>query len=280
MTSAPPPAASSRSHQPPPPAGAAGGGPAGASAGPATPPRSRRGRIIAIVAGAVVLLAIILVVADIALRAYAQGQVRQAVLDNLPANVTGDVDVTIGGGPFLLQYVSGTFSDVTLTSRNMQVNGVPVQASVTATDVSTDQSKPVPHATASLTLDQAAVNSFLSIPGSNEITLGDGTVGYSGQLTVFGLTLGYDATATAQPQGPDVLLTPTGAQLSAGSASIDVSGALKAVVSKPLSICVAQYLPQGVQLTSITPTSGQVTVTAEATNLALTEEALSTTGSC
>ncbi|GGF25752.1 hypothetical protein GCM10011399_19030 [Subtercola lobariae] len=236
--------------------------------------------MIAIVVGAVVLLAVILVVADFGVRAYAEGRVRQAVIDNLPASVTGDVDVSIGGGPFLLQYATGTFSQVTLTSKNLQVNGVPAEVQVVAHDVSTDTSKRVPRASASLTLDQAALNSFLSIPGSNEITLGDGTVGYSGQFQVFGLTLGYDATATAAPQGPDVLLTPTGAQLSAGSASFDVSGALKAVVSKPISICVAQYLPAGVQITSIAPTNGQVTVTAEATNITLSEDALKTTGSC
>jgi hypothetical protein len=240
----------------------------------------KRGRVIAIVVGAIVLLGVILVVADFGLRAYAEGQVRQAITSNLPSNVTGDVEVHIGGGPFLLQYATGTFSEVTLTSTNLQVNGVPAQVTVVAHDVSTDQSKPVPRASATLTLDQAAVNSFLSIPGSNEITLGDGTVGYSGQLNVFGLTFGYDATATATPQGPDVLLTPTGAKLTAGSASLDVSGALKTVVSKPISICVAKYLPVGVQLTSITPTVGQVTVTAEATNLVLNEDALTTTGSC
>ncbi|UFS60038.1 LmeA family phospholipid-binding protein [Subtercola endophyticus] len=254
-------------------------GPATASAARPGRPR-KRGRIIAIVAGTVVLLAIILVALDFGLRAYAESQVKSAVLENLPSTVTGDVDVNIGGGPFLVQYLSGTFSDVTLTSKNMQVNGVPVQISVTANDVSTDSSKPVPRASATLTLDQAAVNTFLSVPGSNQIMLGDGTVGYSGTVNVFGLTLGYDATATATPQGPDVLLTPTGAQLSAGSASIDVSGALKSVVSKPISICVAQYLPEGVQITSITPTAGSVTVTAEATNLTLSEEALKTTGSC
>ncbi|MCU1480139.1 MAG: hypothetical protein JWQ19_925 [Subtercola sp.] len=240
----------------------------------------RRGRIIAIVVGAVVLLAIILVAVDFGVRAYAESQVKSAVRENLPSTVTGDVDVSIGGGPFLLQYLSGTFSEVTLTSKNMQVNGVPVQIAVTANDVSTDASKPVPSATGSITLDEAAVNSFLSVKGSNQITLANGTVGYSGSTQVFGLTLGYDVTATATPQGPDVLLTPTGAQLKAGSSSIDVGGALKAVVSQPISICVARYLPEGVQITSITPTPGSVTVTAEATNLTLTEDALKTTGSC
>lgn len=236
--------------------------------------------MIVIVVGAVVLLVVVLVVADFALRVYAQGQVRQAVVDNLPQSVTGDVDVSIGGGPFIVQYLSGTFSEVTLTSKNLQVDGAPVQATVTAYDVSTDQTKPVPRASASLTIDQNTANTFLSIPGSDEITFADGTVGYTGQLNIFGLALGYDVTATAAPQGSDILLTPTGAQLSAGSTSFDVSGALTAVVSKPVSICVAQYLPAGVQITSITPTNGSVTVTAEATNLTLTQEALATTGTC
>ncbi|CAN5366124.1 hypothetical protein BH09ACT6_BH09ACT6_01800 [soil metagenome] len=241
---------------------------------------NRRSKVIAVVAAAIVLVGGVVVVADFGLRAFAEGQIRTAIASNLPSNVTGDVAVQIGGGSFLAQYASGTFSEVTLASDNLTVNGVPLTAHVVAHDMSTDQTKPIPRASATFTLDQAAVNSFLSIPGSNEIVLADGTVGYQGSFQVFGLTLGYDATATATPVGGTVQLTPTGATLSAGSASLDVGGALKAVVSKPISICVAQYLPKTMQVTAITPSPGSVTVNVEATDLVLTEEALRQTGSC
>ncbi|RFA14507.1 hypothetical protein B7R22_09810 [Subtercola boreus] len=243
-------------------------------------PLRLRTRVIIGIAVAVVLLVVAVVVADVALRSFAEGKVRDSILQNLPSNVTGDVAVTIGGTSFLQQYLAGSFDDVTLASTNLSVGGVPVAATVVAHGVPTDQAKPVAEAVASLTLSQGAVNSFLTVPGSNEIVLGEGTIGYSGSFDVLGLTLGYDAMATATPSGPDVLLTPTGATLSAGSASIDVGGALKAIVSKPVPICVATYLPERVQLTSIEPSTGQVTVTAEATNLLLSADALNTTGTC
>ncbi|MEA9985203.1 MULTISPECIES: DUF2993 domain-containing protein [Subtercola] len=240
----------------------------------------RRSRVLTGVAIAVVVVAGGLVVADVGLRSFAEGQVRRAMLDRLPSNVTGDVTVQIGGWSFLEQYASGTFDEVTLTGAGLAVDGTPLQAKVVANGVSTDQSKPVPRIAATLTLDEAAVNRFLSIPGSNSITLGDGTVGYQGSVSVLGLSFGYDATATATPSGADVLLTPVNAKLSAGSASFDVSGALKAVVAKPISICVAKYLPPRVEITGITPSPGQVTVDATATNLVLSAASLSATGSC
>ncbi|WP_172592143.1 LmeA family phospholipid-binding protein [Subtercola boreus] len=255
-----------------------GGAPAGTSL-----PRARGRRRTTVIVGvaiAVVLLVVAVIVADVALRSFAEGKVRENILQNLPANVSGDVSVTIGGASFLQQYLAGSFDDVSLSSTDLTVGGVPVSATVEAHGVPTDQSKPVSNVSASLTLSQDAVNTFVAVPGSNRIVFGDGTVGYAGSFEVLGLALGYDATATATPSGPDVLLTPTGATLSAGSASVDVGGALKTIVSKPVPICVAQYLPERVQLTSIAPTPGAVTVRAEATDLLLSADALKTTGAC
>lgn len=244
------------------------------------PRLSKRAKTVTIVVAAVIVLAVGVVVADFGLRAYAEGRVRAGIVDNLPANVTGDIDVTIGGGSFLQQYLAGSFDEVTLVTKDFEVDGVPIAATVVASDVPTDQTKPVPRASVSVSLSEEGVNRFLSIPGSNRIVMGDGTVGYQGSFQVFGLTFGYDATAVAEPSGRDVRLTPNGATLSAGSASIDVGGALKAVIADPISICVAKYLPERVQLTSITPSPGQVTVTADATDLLLTADALKAPGSC
>ncbi|RFA20289.1 LmeA family phospholipid-binding protein [Subtercola boreus] len=251
-------------------------------AGQMTPRRgvSTRTKVVAIVAAVALLIGVVVVVAEFGLRSFAEGRVRSAIVDNLPPDVTGDVSVKIGGGSFLAQYAAGTFDEVTVTTQNFEVKGVPVAATVVAHDVPTDQSKPVPRASVTMTLSQAAVNAFVTIPGSDEIVLGDGTIGYSGSFQILGLTFGYDATAVATPNGPDVQLAPSGAKLSAGSASIDVGGALKAVVADPISICVAKYLPERVQLTSISPTAGQVVVTADATDLLLTADALKTTGTC
>lgn len=252
----------------------------GAGAPARRAPLKRRRKTIAAVVVALVLVIVALVVADVALRAYAEQRVRESITSNLPATVSGDVAVSIGGWSFLQQYAAGSFDEVTLSSSDLTVVGVPLAATVVAHGVPTDQAKPVSQATGTLTLTQDAVNSFLSVPGSNQIVLADGTVGYSGSFDVLGLTFGYDATAVATPSGPDVLLTPNGATLSAGSASLDVGGALKAIVSKPVPICVAKYLPSSVQLASITPTPGKVTVTAEATGLLLSADALKTTGTC
>lgn len=236
--------------------------------------------VIALVVVVVVVLAVGVVVADVSLRAYAQNRAASEIAASLPDTVDGDIDVTIDGFSFLQQYLSGTFDRVELDAPALTVSGVPVDAHVVATGVPTDLSKTVGTASATLTLNQDAVNSVVEVPGSATLTLDDQAVGYDGTISFLGLSIDYLVTASVSVTPDSVVLTPQKATLTAGSAVVDASDALDAVLDEKIPLCVARYLPQGVELADLTIEPGQATVVLRASDLSIDETSLSTLGVC
>lgn len=250
----------------------------------AEPARKRPGRrlvvtVVSLVI-AVVVIGVGLVVADIVARNLAAKAAESQISAKLPADVTGDFTVDIGGFSFLWQAVTGSMDSVTITSDNLTAKGVPVDATVVAEGVPTDFAKPIGKLTATFTLTEAAVNSFIELPGSSALTLGDGVVGYTGAFDLFGLPIGYSATATVVPSGPDVIVTPADVTVSAGTVSIDVGDSIAAVRNASIPICVAKYIPRDFTITGLTVTPGHAVATATATNLVASGSAIRTLGEC
>jgi hypothetical protein len=247
--------------------------------GPARRPR-RRGRGIVITLVVVVVLAALVVVADIVLRSYAEDRAAAEISSNLPDTVEGGIDVEIGGFSFLQQYLSGTFDRVTLDAPDLSVDGVPVSAHVVAAGVPSDLTDPVDAVSAQLTLDQDAVNRVIEVPGSATLTLGDQSVGYDGSISFLGLDLDYLVTAAVSVSADSVVLSPRTATLTSGSTEFDASGVLDAVLDESIPLCVANYLPQGVELKELAVAPGSATVTLGAQGFVLDEAGLRTVGTC
>ena len=244
------------------------------------PRRRRRGLGVVIALVVVVVLAVGVVVADVSLRAYAEDRASSEIAASLPDTVDGDIEVSIDGFSFLQQYLSGTFERVTLDAPALTVSGVPVDAHVVATGVPADLSKPVGTASATLTLSQDAVNSVIEVPGAATLTLDDEAVGYDGTISFLGLTIDYLVTASVSVTPDSIVLTPQKATVTAGSAVVDASGALDAVLDESIPVCVASYLPQGVELADLTISPGQATVVLRASDLSIDETSLRTLGVC
>ena len=242
------------------------------------------------------LLALIVLVGvffavDAGLRGYAQNRIAGEIDAGLPAGVTGDVDVAIGGTSVIVQYLTGSFERVELTAPALSVNDVPASVSIVATGVPTDTSAPIGHVDGTIDLDQAALNSLLQTALAEadadqaaqgaELTLGTNEITYTGELSVFGLSIGYQATATPSVTDDSLVLTPTDAQVASGAGSLDVSRLVDlALGSTPISLCVADYLPQGVTLSDVQTTPERARITLESSTLTLTEQSLTTLGSC
>ena len=78
-----------------------------------------------------------------------------------------------------------------------------------------------------------------------------------------------------------MLLQPTSVTAKSGFLGLDLTNALQALFgTKPVPICVASYLPQGVSVTDIQVSPGTATVTFDAPDLVLSQESLATKGSC
>ena len=270
---------------------AAGGAAAGASAANASagvsetrePRRLGRAARIWIVVGVVLAVVVaLLVVADVVARGITEQRVADDIEANLPDGVEGDVSVTIGGFSVIAQYLSGTMERVELDAPELTVEGAPLAVSVVAEGMPVDLASPVDQLTATITADADAINRLITVAGvPSGLTLGDGTVGYEGRIQIFGLPITYQVTATPVAAGDSVLLEPDGVEVGAVGAAIDVSGIVDRLLGgDPLEICIADRLPDGVQLESIAVTPGAAAIRLQADGLVLDAASLEQTGSC
>jgi hypothetical protein len=251
---------------------------------PAPAPRKRHRGVWAMlwIGIALVALVVLYFVADGIARAYAEGRVKSEIEQNLPDFVSGDVTVHIGGTSVIAQYLSGSFEKVELDAPKLTVQGIPLSASVVANGVPADLTKPVSDLAGTITISQSSINSLLRLPGATgDLTLGEGTIKYDGTTQVLGLSIGYTVTVVPTADGESILLKPTKAEVTTGGGNLDLSRLLGTVVgSKPLSVCVAQYLPKGVTVDDVTVKPGAATIHLSAHDLVLSQETLATKGSC
>ncbi len=249
-----------------------------------TPPR-RRNRAARVWITLVVILGVLValvVIADIVVRNIAEQRVAEQLEQNLPEGVEGDVHVKLGGFSVIAQYLAGSMEQVELSAPELTVNGVPISVHVEAQDVPPGLDAPVGRATATIEASEAAVNSLIEVPGvQGDVVLGDGAVAYSDTVRFLGLPIEYTVTARPTAAGDTVLLEPTGVEVGAGGGAIDVSGLVDRLMGDdPIPVCVAEYLPEGVEVQQITVEPGSATVTLGATGISLDEQSLATRGSC
>jgi hypothetical protein len=254
----------------------------------------RRGRGLLIAGVVVVALVGVFFVADALLRSFAQDRAQTEIAERLPANVTGDVTVAIGGFSVIAQYLTGSFDQVDLTAPALTIDGATAAVKIRATGVPTDTTQPIKQVDGTIDLDETALNTLMQASqgdsgatdgpiqaGATELQLGSGEVTYAGSVSLFGFEVGYQATAAPSTTADSLLLTATGAELSSGGGSLDASGLLNLILGeKPLTICVAQYLPQGVTLTGVDVTADRARITLESSTLTLNEQSLTTQGTC
>jgi hypothetical protein len=243
----------------------------------------RRGRTVAIiVAVAVLVLGGLFLLADWLVRGIAQEVVASEIEQRLPESVDAEVGVSVGGFSVIGQYLAGRFDRVELDAPGARIQGVPVDAHVVAEGVPLDRTRAVEQASATVTIDQESLGSLVELPGgASGLRLGDGTVSYQAAVEVLGLSVGYRLTAEPVADGQNVLLVPAGVEVEAGGAALDLDGVVEQLVgSAALPVCVARYLPEGVEVTDIQITPEQARVSFESDSLVLTGAALSSTGSC
>ena len=246
----------------------------------------RKGLTALIITGLSVLaLVAAYFIIDAVLRNVAENKIKQEISANLPDGVTGDVSASIGGMSVIAQYLSGSFDEVDLSAPALSVDGAVADVRIVALDVPLDQNKTVGHVQGTVQIDQDALNTLIQTsPDAPEgdVVLGDNQISYTGEISVLGFPVGYEATATPAAAGAFVTFTPTGATVTTGLGTVDASSLVQRVLGQtPISVCVAQYLPNGLEVTGVTVTPEFARVTVAATNtLKLNSESLNTVGSC
>lgn len=221
--------------------------------------------------------------ADAITRGIVQNTVADRLEENLPENVEGDVEVSIGGVSILAQLMTGSLDQVELSAPGLVVSGIPIAAYANGSDVPVAiDSRPVGAASGTITIAADDVARLIDLPGvSDGLVLGDGTVSYTGSAEFLGFSVDYTVTASLEADGDRVLLRPEAVQLGSAGNSVDVAGLVNQLIGQDaVPVCVAQYLPAGVSVSSITVTPVEAVVSFDADALLLDAEALSTRGSC
>jgi hypothetical protein len=246
----------------------------------------RRRRIGWLVVSGLVVLGLVgaYFIVDSVLRTYAQNRVRQEIQAGLPEGVAGDIAVSIGGQSVIWQFFSGSFDRIELTAPRLKVAGAEAAVHLVATDVPLNTSKALGDVRGTIEMDKESINTLVAqagVPIGSAVDLGDGRVSYTGDVTVFGMPLGYRATARPDVRGGSIILRPTDAEITTGIGAFNLTGVVERVLGdKPVTICVSRYLPAGIDLTGVTVTPDRVRLSLHASALKLDEASLSTTGSC
>ncbi|GAB3809069.1 hypothetical protein GCM10028798_36140 [Humibacter antri] len=243
---------------------------------------SRAQLVVVWIVGGLLVLTGLYFVADAALRQVAQNVVREQIQKELPSDVTAkDLAVKIDGFSVIAQMVSGEFEKVELTSHDVQLQGNRLSVTVLAHGVPIDMSKPVQHVEGTMVIGQDAVNNLVELPNDTTVTLNTDEVGLKGTGKILGIDVGYTASVAPSLQGGDtIVLTPISVSVTAGGGAFDVTRFAKDLVPSNIPICIAQYLPKGVDASGLAIEKRSATVSVSADDLVLGGNALQKRGSC
>jgi uncharacterized protein YpmS len=255
---------------------------------PAEPPRRRRRAwpwIVALIV-VVVLAVVAFFAAETIARDIVQRTVQTEIAKRLALPAGHDVDVEVPG-MVIPQLIGGSLNEVTVSSEDVPVGSFEGDVTVTATDVPIQQGVDMGGATATVTLDEAQLQSLLStIEGfpADTVGLAEPNVTMDTELQLFGVEFPVGVALTPSVAEGDIVLTPESFELA--GAEIDAArlsqqfGALADLVVRDWTVCLAQYIPAGVTLTDVTIDGDVLIAEADVDGAIVTDPALQENGTC
>ncbi|HEY0248837.1 MAG TPA: DUF2993 domain-containing protein [Gryllotalpicola sp.] len=225
--------------------------------------------------------------ADAALRSYAEKRMETEIQQALPSGVTTPgLNVTVRGFSFFAQYLAGDFSQVDVDAPAITTERGSVSASLEAYGVRIDRSftkAPVlgtVHGT--LRVSESAVNSLIALPDPTAaVRLSSRTVTYDATTQVLGLPLSYSAAVRPVADGKVVKLFPKSVDVTSGPVHFDVKQLLGGVFDgEPIDICIAPYLPEGLNVGDISIIRRSASIGFDATDFSLDPKTFDAHGSC
>lgn len=240
------------------------------------PAKRKRRRVWPFVVAVIVVIALIVgaFIADAAVKAYAQDQIKQKVVAALGVDPTTQVDVKIGGGSVLFQALSGKLSTVDITG---------------AKDVPLDQSAPLNKLAITYRVSEKNVSvlaSELSGMQLDSVTLKAPEIVANATFKVFGFGIPVGLGLTPSASHGQLDFTPTSILVSGQKftskqlLSTPGLGSLAKQLLKQQTFCVAQYLPKALTVTSVKVVGHELVMMISGDGAALGGSAFSTKGSC
>lgn len=253
-------------------------------AAPSESARRRRKRWPWVLLILVIVIAGLVVAAEFIARAAVDGIVRSEVVKtlDLPADQEMEVETE---GILLPQLIAGRLDHLQVSSDEVVIG--PFAGAVTA------QASGIPlhggdlssaEATVRMTADQlAGLIATTDLP-VEDIVIEGSDITASGAVSVLGLDMPLGLTLTPGAQDGDLALTPVSITVAGMTFTADDLGGPLASMADSLTatqtICIAEYLPAGVHLRTLTATDGAITAWFDVDGAIASDERLQENGSC
>lgn len=203
---------------------------------------------------------------------------------SLPADQQVDVVVT---GAVLPQLIRGSLDDVTVSSDDVAFDAFVGDVTVHAQDIAIRGDATAGEASATVVLDEEQLRTLLSTVENfptDALGLAEPNVTMATELSLFGIGLPIGVALTPSAMDGDIVLRPATLQLAGNEISADSLrdqfGGVADAVLRDWTICIAQYLPAGVELSNIAVTGDQVTADFAVDGAIVSDTSLQETGTC
>jgi hypothetical protein len=238
----------------------------------------------------------ILVVGALAVAAWFAGEwiardivtktIRDQVITQLSLPADQEVDVVVEGA-VLPQLIRGSLDDVTVSSEDVALESFIGDVTVHAQDIAIRGEAAAGAASATVVLDLEQLRTLLStieeFPAES-LGLSEPDVTMTTELSLFGASLPIGVALTPSAVDGDIVLSPASLQLAGNEITADQLseqfGRFAEAVLRDYTICIAQYIPAGVELTSIAVTGDEVVAELDVDGAIVSDTSLQETGVC
>jgi hypothetical protein len=252
------------------------------------PKRRRTGLIVGLVLlGLVVVLAIVAVIAESLARQQASALIADQVRQALALEPEHPVDVVIEGPPVLWQAAGGELEAVQIEVERVAFGELVGDLSLRATGTPLDSQQPTETLSAVYRVaevDIAALAGFFSGIVVTDVQLDDREVRFETGFEIFGVSFAIGIGVTPTVENGQLAFSPTSIVINDQVIdAADLQSQFGGLVDPLLAtqrVCVAQYLPQALELTAVQVGDDQLLVVFTAEDVALGGQEFATRGTC
>lgn len=256
------------------------------------PVKKKRRRWIGVLIALVILIVLLVVgffIADAYAKTYAENYVRERIVEVLKLDPSSDVEVDLGSGSVLLQAARGALDEVNVHVDTITFGDISGEASITATQVPLDSTKPVDKLDIEVTVTEANVqklSGFLSGIDLKSIELQNGLIRIDTEFNLIFLTVpvSVDLNPTAKEGG--INFDPVTIMLGENEISVaDLRdnpqfSSLAGDLLQSRDFCVAGFLPQALTIDKVQVVGKTLVLGIDGDGTALSDPSLSTLGTC
>ncbi len=252
------------------------------------PKRRRTGLIVGLVLlGIVIVLAIAAVIAESIARQQASALIADQVRQALALEPEHPVDVVIEGPPVLWQAAGGELEAVQIEVERVAFGELVGDLSLRATGTPLDPLQPTDSLSAVYRVaevDVAALAGFFSGIVVTDVQLDNREVRFETGFEIFGVSFAIGIGVTPTVENGQLAFSPTSIVINdqvidAADLQSQFGGLVEPLLATQ-RVCVAQYLPQALELTAVQVGDEQLLVVFTAEEVALGGTEFSTRGTC